>query len=208
MSEVKAGREQIVLLGFFVLLSAFILFFSPIVQLKFTHDTPVMLDGAWRIQNGHVPHVDFSSILGHAFLYQLYIFLRLFDYDVIAIVVSTIVFTATMVAIYLCFYKSKTFLDNSTSLLRVYIFLLILALGLGQYTLGHLVAALSYACIYNRYCFQGLVVIILILILLSGKKTTTQNGILLTILLSLLLIYLLFSKLTFFIVAAAFIFIL
>lgn len=132
----------------------------------------------------------------------MYVFFRLFNYDMIAIAVSTVVFTTLMMVIYLLFYKSKTFIANTTFPLRLYIFLLIIAIGLGQYALGCLVADLTYACLYNRYCFECLLLVILMLILLSGKSFITKKGILLLIVISLLLNYLLFSKITFFIVAA------
>jgi hypothetical protein len=195
--------EIILFILFFTGISAFILAFSPIVQLQYVHDAPVLLDGAYRIQNGQVPHIDFSSILGHAFLYQMYVFLRVFNYDMIAIAASSVTFTALMVALYLFFYRSQTFIDSTTLPLRLYIFLLITALGLGQYALSCLVGDLTYACLYNRYCFQALLLVNLMLIVLSRKSSITKPGIFLLAAIALLLNYLLFSKITFFIVAAS-----
>lgn len=203
MKGFNLKSEIIFFICFFIAVSAFILVCSPIVQLRYIHDTPVLLDAAYRIQNGQLPHIDFSSILGYAFLYQVYVFFRLFNYDIIAIVVSTLVFTTLMMVIYLLFYRSKTFIANTTFPLRLYIFLLIIALGLGQYTLGCLVADLSYAALYNRYCFECLLLVILMLILITGKSLITRKSILLLIVMSVLLNYLLFAKITFLIVAGS-----
>src|SRR5215210_6975254 len=123
MNRFNSKSEVICFICFFVGISAFILVCSPIVQLNYIHDVPVLLDGAYRIQHGQIPHIDFSSILGNAFLYHMYVFLKLFNYDMIAIAVSTAVFTTVTVVIYLLFYGSKTFIANTTFTLRLYIFL-------------------------------------------------------------------------------------
>ena len=133
MKSPSLRTEVISYVFFFTLICAFVLAFSPIVQLRWEHDLAVVLDAAWRLQNGQLPHTDFPSNLGYCFLYQLYIFLKLFDYDLIAVAVSTVVFVTIMMLIYLSFYKSKTFIANTTFPLRLYIFFLIVSIGLGHF---------------------------------------------------------------------------
>lgn len=206
MKRVNSKSEIIFFICFFIAVSAFVLAYSPIVQITFGHDTPAFLDGAWRIQNGQLPHIDFSSIVGYGFLYQQYIFLKLFNYDIIAIAVSTAVLITLLMIMYLSFYKSKTFITNSTFPLRLYIFLLLISLGLGQYCFGYVFTELTYACLYNRYGFECLLLLVLILIILNGKSTINKKDIALLIAISLLVNYLLFVKITFFLVAGGLVF--
>lgn len=188
---------------FFIVLCTFILFFSPLVMLIYGHDIPVVLDGAWRIQNGQLPHVSFSSILGYSYLFQQYIFLKFFHYDMYAFAVSSVVMAIFTTSIFLFLYKSEAFIKNSNLILRIYTFLLIIAIGLGQYNFGTPFTLLTYANLYNRYCFEVLLVIILLLIVLKGRNIITVNTMLCLALISVLVNYLLFSKITFFGVAVS-----
>lgn len=206
MKRVNSKWEIICFICFFIAVSTFVLAFSPIVHITFGHDTPAFLDGAWRIQNGQLPNRDFSSILGYGFLYQLYIFLNFFNYDLIAIAVSSVVLTTFLIILYLSLYKSKRFIINTSFPLRLYIFILLISLGYGQYCFGWAFTYLTYACIYNRYCFEVLLLVVLLLILLNERNMITKKSILLTVVISLLLNYLLFVKITFFIVAAGVLF--
>lgn len=198
MKHIDTKLEVLYFIIFFIAVCTFILFFSPLVMLIYGHDIPVVLDGAWRMQNGQLPNVSFSSILGYSYLFQQYIFLSIFHYNMFAFAVSSVVMATISISIFLFLYKSEVFIKNSNLILRIYTFLLIIAVGLGQYNLGTPFQLLTYANLYNRYCFEALLVIILILIVLKEKNIITVKVVLCLVLIALLVNYLLFSKITFF----------
>ncbi len=198
----KAIRYEMI--GFavcFALTCVFIILYSPAVLLYVGHDVSPVLDGAWRIENHQVPHKDFSSILGHGYLLQQDLFLKIFHYDFIAFAVSSIATTTVAFAIFLSVYSSDKFLANTGFPLRVYLFLLLLSLGLGQYHFGEKHTLLTYANLYNRYCFLCLFVLLLQVFLCKDERTIDKKMMTRLVVMALLLNYLLFVKLTYFLVA-------
>ena len=205
--QISIKTEIIGFITFFTFLAAFIIFYSPLVLLLYGHDVTVVLDGAWRIQNNQIPHVDFPSILGYAYLMQQYLFLRLSHYNMLALAISSVTITAIIITIFLLLYKSRTFLKNSDIFLRLYIFLIIISLGLGQYNFGTPFKLLTYANLYNRYCFESLAIVILMLITLNGKTLIDKKTFIWLVVIGLFMNYLFFSKITYFGVAVLILFI-
>lgn len=185
----------------YLLVCLFILCFSPAALLYVGHDVSPVLDGVWRIENGQIPHKDFSSILGYGYLLQQAFFLKLFRFDFVAFAVSSVVLTTVVFCLFLSFYRSRFFLNNTGPFLRIYYFLLLLCLGLGQYHFGVGHTLLTYANLYNRYSFLCLFAFSLQTLSLKDLK---RNGLAMTVQLligALLLNYLFFVKLTYFLVA-------
>lgn len=205
MKRPKYIFEIFVFIGVYFLIVLFVLNYSPFVQVMYAHDIPVVLDGAWRIENGQVPHVDFSSILGYAYLFQQYLFLKLFDYNLIGFSVSSITTTSIGLLIFFALYRSKVFTTSTSVYTRSYVFLLIVALGMGQYNFGIPYDLVTYANLYNRYCFVALLALVLLLITLSGKRTVNVVAAVSLIGGAFILNYLLFTKVTYMMVAAGFI---
>jgi hypothetical protein len=196
--------ELVCFISFYLLVCIFILAFSPPVHLYVGHDLSLVIDGAWRIENHQIPHKDFSSILGSGYLLQQYLFLKMFNYDFIAFAVSSITITTAVFIVFLSFYSSQKFLQNTGLSLRIYLFLLLVSLGLGQYHLGVGHTLLTYANLYNRYCFLCLLILFLQVILLKDEKVVNTKLAIQLIIAGVLINYLLFVKLTYFIVAIGF----
>jgi hypothetical protein len=178
---------------------------GPVIQMRFGHDVICVLDGAWRIQHGQIPHTDFSSILGCGYLGQQYLFLQLFHYNLFALSASSITLTLIALAIFFSLIYTSPSDDNYGWVLRIYTFLLILSLGLGQYHMGQGFKALTYANLYNRYSFLILLICFLLLNYLSSKsiKPKQLKFNIYAVVIALLLNYLCFVKLTYFLVALA-----
>ena len=198
----KALRIEIVgVIGFYLLICFFILAFSPTALLYVGHDVSPVLDGAWRIENNQIPHKDFSSILGHGYLLQQLLFLRLFHYDFIAFSVSSIAVATVMLTLFLSFYHFPVFLKNTTPTLRIYFFILLVCLGLGQYHFGEKHTLLTYANLYNRYGFLSLFVFSIQTLLWKDVEKATSRTVTQLSIAVMLLNYLIFIKLTYFIIA-------
>lgn len=198
----KALRKEILFfIVFYLLVCLFILAFSPTVLLYVGHDIAPVLDGAWRIENHQIPHNDFSTILGCGYLMQQYLFLKLFNYDFIAFAVSSIAITSAVFLLFLSFYTSEIFLKNTSSGLRIYLFLLLVSLGLGQYHFGVGHTLVTYANLYNRYCFLCLFILFVQFVLLKDARAINTKLMFRLLIAALLINYLLFVKLTYFVVA-------
>lgn len=187
-------------IAFYLFVCIFIIANSPTVLLHVGHDISPVIDGAWRIENHQIPHNDFPSILGYGYLLQQYLFLKIFHYNFIAFAVSSIAITTAVFLIFISFYASGSFLKNTNFTLRIYLFLLLVSLGLGQYHFGVTHTLVTYANLYNRYCFACLLVLFIQFILFKDEKVNTKLWVRLLIC-SLLINYLLFVKLTYFAVA-------
>lgn len=185
----------------YFLVCLFIVVFSPTALLYVGHDVSPVIDGAWRIENHQIPHKDFPSILGHGYLLQQYFFLKIFGFDFIAFAVSSIALTTILFFFFLSFYRSRYFLEHTGPALRIYFFLLLLSLGLGQYHFGVGHTLLTYANLYNRYCFACLFVLSVQGLLLKNVKKIDAAVTVRLVMVGLLLNYLLFVKLTYFVVA-------
>jgi len=201
MSNKALRTELISFIAFYLLVCVFILSYSPTVLLHVGHDISPVIDGAWRIENHQVPHKDFPSILGYGYLLQQYQFLKIFHYDFIAFAVSSIATTTVVFLVFLSFYASELFLKNTSLTLRVYLFLLLVSLGLGQYHFGVSHTLVTYANLYNRYCFLCLFVLFIQFILLKDIKVIDAKLVIRLLIAGLLINYLLFVKLTYFGVA-------
>ena len=202
----NAKKEVLFFIVFYILVCCFILAFSPLVLLYVGHDISPVLDGVWRIENNQVPHKDFSSILGIGYLLQQYVFLKLFNYNFIAFNVSSIAITTLVFISFLSLYANPDFIKISNRIVRIYLFFLIVALGLGQYNFGTPHVYVTYANLYNRYCFVSLLLILVLLILLKKDLSSTKRiNFVYSLLIAIVLNYLLFIKLTYFLVASGFI---
>ena len=201
----KALRTEIIsFIVFYLLVCIFILAYSPTVILYVGHDVSPVIDGTWRIENHQIPHKDFPSILGYGYLMQQYLFLQIFHYNFIAFAVSSLTITTVVFLIFLSFYAYEGFIKNTSIMLRVYLFLILVSLGLGQYHFGIAHTLVTYANLYNRYSFLCLFVLFIQFLLLKNTKVIDTKLVIRLLVAGLLINYLLFVKLTYFAVALGF----
>lgn len=63
-SPALVARLRWLLLAIVIITALALLALGPPVVIRFIDDMPILLDGGWRVYQGHIPHVDFYTPLG------------------------------------------------------------------------------------------------------------------------------------------------
>jgi len=178
-----------------ILGGAFLWMGSPIMNGR-PWDTPCLLDGAWRIFNGQVPHRDFYSHVGSLPFYLASVGMTLGHAGVTAITTGTVLFAGIAATL------SFAMLSRRTSALYAFLVSLYLAfLAVTPRPLGDPYFFNDYAMHYNRIG-EVLLGIFFITVILSPTRGTTGGWRILDGLVSgLAVALLLFTKLNYFTIA-------
>ena len=163
-------------------------------------DVPTLLDGAWRITNGQVPHRDFYSHLGAFPFYLTRLGMKLSQPCLSAIVYGNVVLMAILAL------TSAAILARRTSAL--YAFLFSMFVGLLVVTprpLGDPYDYNDYAMLYNRFG-EALLALFSVLAFLPPAQPGGRRvfNILEGFVMGLLLVGLWFDKLNYFVIAVFF----
>ena len=189
----------LLILAFIGIVVTFQLRTGPVINVRFGHDVLFLLDGAWRILNGQVPHTGFHTVLGPVIFLIVALGMKLggVSAGVLPWVNSGMFLLLTSWA----WLISRRRVSPFTSVLFT------LSVGLlvaGTYHLGFDYWMSSYANLYNRYGYA------MLFILLFDQYFPTESDDPKDLLVSavssgFLLSVLFFLKVTFFLVGALFV---
>ena len=159
-------------------------------------DVFVLIDGAWRICNGQIPHTDFHNPIG-ALVYAVFAFgMKIDGPSLKALAYGNAIFLS-LVGLWTLAVSYRRLTPVFGLLLTTFIVVLLAATR----PLGYDVETTTYAMIYNRYGW-ALLSILTIQLLLAPKSQPAQFAVFDTLSAGLLLGLLFFCKITFFIVGA------
>lgn len=147
--EGRTYRVLSVLFFLFVIcLCLYSLKISPLVQLKYGHDSIVALDGAWRIVQGQTPHVDFHFVFGSLYLYLIAAGMTIGGATAASITIAMVIVTIV------CSVWAYALLYRKMDAIPAFIFLFALAIyALSPNCPGHTYSAISYEGEYTRIGF-------------------------------------------------------
>jgi hypothetical protein len=157
-------------------------------------DVFVLIDGAWRISNGQIPHTDFHNPIG-ALVYAVFAFgMRIDGPSLQALAYGNSIFLS-LVGLWTMAISYKRLTPVFGLILTTFIVVLLAATR----PLGYDVETTTYAMLYNRYGW-ALLSILMIQLLLAPKSEAARFAVFDSLSAGLLLGLLFFCKITFFIV--------
>lgn len=172
---------------------------GPVVNVRFGHDVPIVLDGAWRVLNGQVPNVDFHSLFGPLFFVLAALGMAIGGASLHALVALTLVLFYALSAWAWAIAWPRAHLGVAAGFT-----VLVALLVLGTYHLGFDHTVVTYANLYNRYGYALLFILVFErafeLRVPSARQEAfgaASSG--------FILVALLFIKVTFFLVGAGFV---
>jgi hypothetical protein len=172
---------------------------GPVVNVRFGHDVPVVLDGAWRVLNGQVPNVDFHSLFGPLFFLLAALGMALGGPSLHALVALNLVLFFALAA-----WAWAIAWPRAHVLTATFFTALVGLVILGTYHLGFDHVVVTYANLYNRYGYALLFILMFERMFppreAEGRQETfgaASTGV--------LLVALLFLKVTFFVVGLGFV---
>ncbi len=184
----------------FLIISATLCFL--LLSLNYTYisvmlnDTFVIIDGAYRMAQGYIPHVDFRTQLG---------FLN-FAFPALAMLITDNVGAAvpTALALYVLFLSPLAAYVICTRMrywIAIPLFLYIVFLVASPFMVGSTPVQISFASIYNKVGWAALLIVLLMYIapIFQARKLWIFDA----LVASLLIAFLLYTKITYGLVAAA-----
>ena len=158
-------------------------------------DVFVLIDGAWRICSGQIPHTDFHNPIG-ALVYAVFAFgMRIDGPSLQALTYGNSIFLS-LVGLWTIAISYKRLTPVFGLILTSFIVVLLAATR----PLGYDVETTTYAMLYNRYGW-ALLSILMIQVLLAPKSEPARFAVFDSLSAGLLLGLLFFCKITFFVVA-------
>ena len=171
---------------------------GPMVNVRFGHDVPIVLDGAWRVLHGQVPTVDFHTLFGPLFFVLVALGMWVGGASMNALVALTVIMFAGLTT-----WAWWLSLRRTSLVIAVAFTVLVGLLVVGTYHLGFDSAVSTYANLYNRYGYALLFLLLFELFFppqnLGGRADALggfSSGI--------ILVALFFMKFTFFAAAIGF----
>ncbi|MGV7227610.1 MAG: hypothetical protein ACQ9IQ_03020 [Nitrospirales bacterium] len=184
----------------FVLSGAFFLIAWPgntILKIM-THDTFIFLDGAYRLANGQIPHIDFHTPLGYLTYLLPYFGLKISANFAGAMEMAT--FIAAIFMTLAAIQVLSTRYSSSSSIVSLVLLILIVVVPMN---VGETPTNVTHAMFYNRFGWAAITILFLFFIepvqkskILSLTDVVAISGILL---------FLFYTKITYFVAGLAFI---
>ncbi len=172
---------------------------GPVVNVRFGHDVPIVLDGAWRVLNGQVPNVDFHSLFGPLFFLLAALGMVLGGPSLHALVALTLLLFFALAA-----WAWAIAWPRAHVITAMFFTALVGLVVVGTYHLGFDHTVVTYANLYNRYAYALLFILVFERVFppldaegLQGTFGAASTGV--------VLVALLFIKFTFFVVALGFV---
>jgi hypothetical protein len=160
-------------------------------------DVFILLDGAWRILSGQIPHTDFHNPIGSMTYFLIAGGMKFGDVSLNGIVYSNVIFLLAAASWGGLIFFSR--LPPSYALLMT---LFIATLSVATRPLGYHPSVTTYAMIYNRYAWVLLILVLVQLFVTDGRETKGKNRFD-AVSVGLLLGVLFFCKISYFIVGVA-----
>lgn len=180
-----------------IVLSAILLIPRKTFATRWAEDVFFFVDGAYRLAQGQVPHVDFHTPLGALGFVLPYLGLVISgDYGAtMPTALALVLITATPIAIYVLASR----LHYHIALLVGFYVLLLIAAPLVP---GHLPSEITMAMWYNRVCWGVFILLVLLYIspFVASREVQVADG----IVAGLLVTFLIYTKITYGLVALSF----
>ena len=201
-SNISKGLFYFFWIGLFFL--SLSLGLTPIVQ--YGHDFFILLNGAWRVFQGQVPHTDFHTPLGPMAFYPIAWVMHWLGPSLDAYYIVQSIFFLLLTP--LCWILARTRLSQPVALLYS---MMVGVLFIGRYPLSFDFLELGIASIFNRNCFALILIIVLDCLFAPQGQLSKFSRNALALIVGLISSYLFFVKLNYFIasiflVAASFVF--
>lgn len=166
-------------------------------QNGFGHDSPVLLDGGWRVLQGQRPHVDFYTPLGAVIPLLVAFGMSVAEPSTNALAYGSVLVFVILTLAAWCVAQSRM---SAVNALVCAVFVGFVAVS--PHPLGFGILNTSYAMIYNRFGFAILCILFVELFLPAAERTVRRDflGGLLT---GALIVILFFLKYTYFFAACA-----
>jgi hypothetical protein len=179
--------------------SALLIITGPLIQRRYGHDTPLLLDGAWKVLWGYKPSADFYCPFG-IFEYVLVAAgLKLAGLTANAIAVGNAIFGASAAA--LAWWSGRV--RFSAALLLLFT-LLVAFVALSAHQLRFPYYETTYTTLYNRHGY-ALVALLSVLLCLRRREGSPARDLREGICVGAVWVLVFFIKITFFLVGAAFV---
>jgi len=129
---------------------------GPVIQQMCGQDICMYLDGGWRVLQGHIPHIDFTSVLGVLFFLLVAASMKLTGATIWSLIWLNLFMFVVL--------STWAFVLSSNRMSPINTLLSSFAAGLsvcGTYTTGFPLEMTSYAMNYNRYCYAMIFIVII-----------------------------------------------
>jgi hypothetical protein len=160
-------------------------------------DVFILLDGAWRILSGQIPHTDFHNPIGSLAYFLIAIGMKVSDLSLNGFVYGNVIFLVSATS-----WGGLIFFSRLTPSLAFLSTLFIATLAIATRPLGYDPSITTYAMVYNRYGWVLLTLVVVQLFVADdrkGKKWERFDA----ASVGLLLGFLFFCKITYFVMGAA-----
>jgi hypothetical protein len=129
---------------------------APIPMKRYGPDAFILLDGAWRVLNGQVPHVDFYSSFGPVMYLLVALGMKLASTTALGLS-----YCQALVGVVLAFWSFRISTRRLAAVPAVLFCVFVVLLSLAPYEIGESPASLAPSTTYNRYSYALLALIVL-----------------------------------------------
>ena len=201
VDEASVGTKTVLLTSCLVfwLVAAYFIFIrgSNTLLCTMAHDVFVYYDGAYRVSNGQVPHVDFHTPMGAGCYVIPYWGWKIAGRFAGSLEHTSLLVAALLMGVGVRILASRYWLASSVPLLLFLTLLILVPLNIGETP-----EQISHSMFYNRYGWAGLTLVFLFFV--EPTRISKASNWLDALCLGTLLVFLLYLKITYFLVALVF----